>query len=79
MTTYQRREITTTRVEYRVPAEFPLGAAWVEVYKAVAAVHAELHEAGELTEGRDAADNRIRIAPGDDEIVVSFETRGVTR
>lgn len=71
MTTYSRRELVTTRVEYRIPA-WPGGAAWVEVYKAVAAAHAELRAAGELRDGQDAPDDRIWIVSADEEIVVWF-------
>lgn len=75
MATYERRVLEIRRVEYHVPASAPWGAAWTEVYKAVAAIHEELREAGELREGEDAADDRITMEPRDDVIVVSYEQR----
>ena len=73
MATYERREVTTVRVEYLVPAEDRWGACWVGVYKAVAAAHAELREGGEGGAAVAAADDRIRIFPHDEMIVVSFD------
>lgn len=73
MATYTRREVTTRTVEYLVPAPWPAGACWVEVYKAVNAAHQELAEAGRIGRGDEAPDSMIRIKAVDDEISVSFD------
>jgi hypothetical protein len=75
MATYERWELQINRVEFRVPAEAPWGAAWVEVYKAVAVARAELVALGVIEEGRDAPGDMISIAPGDDCVIVSYERR----
>lgn len=75
MATYERRVLTVERVEFHVPAEPPWGADWTQVWRAVAEIHAELREAGELQEGQDAADDRIAMEPRDNVIVVSYERR----
>lgn len=73
MATYDRRRLEITRIEFHVPAPAPWGAAWTEVMKAIHAAVAELHESGELPEAAEPADNVIAIAPGDDEVIVSYE------
>lgn len=73
MATYERREVTTRVVEFVVPAEHPYGACWVELYKAVAAAHQELVEAGRIKAGSDAPDDMIRILPGDADVVVQYD------
>lgn len=75
MATYDRRELHITRVEYHVPAPAPWGANWTQVMGAIHAIVAELHEAGELPEAAEPADNVIAIAPGDDSVIVSYELR----
>lgn len=75
MATYSRTELHVTRVEFHVPAPPPWGATWVEVAKAVNAAIAEIVEAGELAEGAQPSDDLISVAPGDDDVVVSYELR----
>ena len=75
LATYGRRELHTTRVEFHVPAPAPWGAAWVEVYKAVSAAIAEMREAGLLGVNQEPSDDRIAIAPGEESVIVSYETR----
>lgn len=75
MATWGRREFTTVRVEFAVPATPAFGACWVEVQKAIAAAEAELRQRGLLKEGESAWDDQIRIEPGDDEIVVFYERK----
>lgn len=73
MATYSRRERTTVRVEFPVPAERPYGASWAEVMKAIHAAHVELWDAGVVEQDRDASDGTIWLLPGDDEVVVYYE------
>lgn len=77
MATYSRRERTTKRVEFVVPAAQPWGAAWVEVWKAVRAAHVELEDMGRIKPGSDAPDDAITITPDDDAVIVSFESSTV--
>lgn len=63
MATYERREVTTTYVEYVLPSP----ANWAEIGKATAAVNQELGE--ERARWDDAAWFEAR----DDEIVIRFE------
>jgi hypothetical protein len=77
MASFHRQTRTTTRVEYIVPASPRWGACWVEVMKAVRAAHAELGEEGRIIPGNDAPDDMITIAPGDECVVVSYETEQV--
>lgn len=79
MATYDRWIRTIENVEYTIPADQPYGAAWVEVYKAVHAIHEELRAAGEIGVDEEAPDDRIRILPGEDEIVVFYERSRRTR
>lgn len=75
MATYERREVTTTRVEFDVPASSPWGACWVEVQKAIAAVIEEMRTAGTLGLAEVPSDDRIRVTPGDEKIIVSYEIK----
>lgn len=63
MAIYERREVTTTHVEYVLPSP----ACWGEIGKATAAINAELGE--ERAHWDDAAWFEAR----DDEIVIRFE------
>jgi hypothetical protein len=74
MATYSRREVHTTRVEFLVPAAWPEGACWVEVQKAISAAIQELQANGLLGQDETPSDNQIRIRPGDEDVVVYFET-----
>lgn len=73
MATYERREVTRTRVEFVVPAAEPWGACWVEVMKAIRAATNELVMTDQLADGAEPADDAIQIRPGDDAVVVSYE------
>lgn len=72
MATYSRREIHTIRVEYPVPSG-AYGACWVEVSKAVEAATQELVSLGLLEDGRQPADDAIKIRPGDEDVIVYFD------
>lgn len=76
MATYGRREVTTTRVEFPVPAEPPYGACWAEVMKAIRAAHQELWTAGLVPENQDAPDDLIKVTVSDDEVIVYYERSG---
>ena len=75
MATYSRREVHTTRVEFIVPAPYPDGACWVEVYKAVAAATNEMRERGLIADVDEPADNELFVSPGDSEVIVAFVLR----
>jgi hypothetical protein len=75
MSTISRYVVKTERVELHVPAPEPIGACWVEVYKAVRMAHQELVDLGELDEGADAADDQIMISAGVNTIIVNYERR----
>lgn len=80
MATYSRRELHITRVEFTVPAEPPWGATWVEVAKAITAATNEIRAADGLEPDEVLADDRISVAPyNEDEIVVSYELRARMR
>lgn len=64
MATYTRREVTTRRIEWAVPALPPYGASWAEVKKAFDAAEAEL--------GWEPFDDEIVVLPGDDEVIISI-------
>lgn len=76
MATWSRRETTVRRVEFVVPALPPWGAVWAEVMKAGDAALTEMHEAGLLPNG--PVDDTLRIRPGDDEVIVSYEDTRTT-
>lgn len=78
MATFTRRTVTTVRQEFVVPAPPPYGAAAAEVEKAWAAAQQAYWKAHETPAGGPLPDNAISFAPGDDEIVLSFEIRSVT-
>lgn len=80
MATYTSRMVTSTRHEFVVPADRPWGACWAEVMKAIRAAHAELWDKGLVEQDKDAADNVIRILPGDEDVVVFYvlESDGVS-
>lgn len=78
MATYSRRERTTKRVEFVVPTPPPWGADWAQVMRAIHAAHAELADAGRIKPGSDAPDDLIRISPGDEDVIVSYEVETVT-
>lgn len=73
MATFSRREVTTRRVEFLVPAVPPYGASWVEVMKAIHAATAELVALGLLAEHAEPAGDQIWIRPGDEDVAVVFE------
>ena len=75
MATYDRSELQITRIEFRVPAPAPWGAAWVEVQKAISVATQELRESGVLGPDQTPSDDQISIAPGDDCVIVSYENR----
>lgn len=75
MATWSRRERVTRTVEYLVPAGRPFGACWTEVFQAVHQAERELRNAGRIPEGREPSDDQIRVLPGDDEIIVSYEIK----
>ncbi|MGW6602277.1 hypothetical protein [Streptomyces sp. NPDC055036] len=64
--------ITSFRREFIVPAERPWGAAYIEVYKAVAVAESAYREAHGLTETAVLPDDALRMTTGDDAIVISF-------
>lgn len=73
--TFERREVTTRRVEFHVPTHEPWGACWAEVDKAMDAALTELREKGELAEYDIPSDDRIRIHGTDEAIVVAYDIR----
>lgn len=75
MATFTRRTITTVRQEFVIPAQPPYGAASAEVGKAWAVAEREYRQHHGLREEERLADDAITFRPGDDEIVLSFETR----
>lgn len=70
---YTRRTITTVRQEFIVPVG-PYGASSAEIGKAWAVAEREYRSLHKLTAEESIADNAIVFRPGDDEIVISFET-----
>ncbi|ANZ35295.1 hypothetical protein BBK82_03570 [Lentzea guizhouensis] len=79
MSTIHRQERTVHFVEQVVPVDPAWGACWVEVYKAVSALVAEMRATGRLGETQEPADDAIRFRITDDEIVAYYETIKVTR
>jgi hypothetical protein len=75
MATWSRREHVTRRTEWAVPAAPPFGACWSEVVQAIGRAERELRDAGRIPEGREPDDTQIRVLPGDDEIVIYYETK----
>ncbi len=77
MATYTSRYVTTTRVEFRVPAPEPWGADLDEVMKAVAAADQSRKNRAELNCDERIANSPISVRPDDDAIVISYELRRV--
>jgi hypothetical protein len=75
MASYSRRTLTVTREEFTVPAG-PHGAPAAEIAKAWNAAERMYRNAHGLAEDAALADNALVFRPGDDEIVISFETEG---
>lgn len=73
MPTYGRRERTTTRIEFVVPADPAYGASWIEVIGAVHAAQAEMRGTGLLRVDEEAAYDAIWVLPGDDAVIVYYE------
>ncbi|MDX3516242.1 hypothetical protein PV755_46430 [Streptomyces caniscabiei] len=73
MADFTRRTITTVRQEFVVPVG-PYGAPSAEIGKAWAVAEREYRAAYGLAKEDPVADNAIVFRPGDDEIVISFET-----
>jgi hypothetical protein len=71
---FTRRTITTTREEFVVPVG-PYGAPSAEIGKAWAVAEREYRAVHGLTAEDSVADDAIVFRPGDDEIVISFETK----
>jgi hypothetical protein len=72
---FTRRTVTTIRCEFAVPVG-PYGAPSAEIGKAWAVAEREYRTVYELTQDDSVPDNAIVFRPGDDEIVISFETKG---
>ena len=75
MADFTRRTVTTIHAEFIVPVG-PFGAPSAEIGRAWAAAEREYRTVYGLAEGDSLADNAIVFRPGDDEIVISFETKG---
>jgi hypothetical protein len=73
MATWERREITSRRVEFHVPTNSPWGADWVQVQRAISAAISELRDRGLLAEDEQPSNDRIRLHGTDEAIVVSYE------
>lgn len=73
MADFTRRTITTVREEFVVPVG-PYGAASAEIGKAWAVAERAYRTAHGLAPEDSIADNSIVFRPGDDEIVISYET-----
>ena len=73
MAEFTCRRITTVREEFVVPVG-PYGASAAEMGKAWAVAEREYRAARGLSQEDSVADNAIVFRPGDDEIVISFET-----
>jgi hypothetical protein len=73
MADFTRRTITTVRREFVIPVG-PYGAPSAEIGKAWAVAEREYRGLHGLTAEDSVADNALVFRPGDDEIVISFET-----
>jgi len=73
----RRQERTVRYVEQVVPVHPVWGACWGEVYKAVAALTAEMRSTGRLGETQEPSDDAIRFRITDEEIVAYYETTEV--
>ncbi|MFJ8798471.1 hypothetical protein [Streptomyces sp. NPDC102487] len=77
---FTQRTILVTRREFAVSADTAYGANHAEVGKAWTSADRAYRETHGLPEGGNAIpDNAIAFFPGDDEIVISFETEGPAR
>lgn len=70
--------MATVRYEYPVPAKPPFGAAAAEVAKAWAVADRDYRKERGIPESDSIPDNAISFTPGDDEIVISYETRSTS-
>ncbi|HSE05946.1 MAG TPA: hypothetical protein VLK35_17495 [Methylomirabilota bacterium] len=77
MADFTRRKITTVREEFVVPVG-PYGASAAEIGKAWAVAEREYRTQRGLSQEDSVADNAIVFRPGDDEIVISYETEDRT-
>jgi hypothetical protein len=68
----QRKELTTTCVEYWVPCDWRTGAYWTELMKAIFWATGELRKAGRVGDGEPASD-LLTIHPHDEHVIVRFE------
>ena len=68
MAAFERREVTSTRVEYRVPAVPHFGTGWAELVKAANAAIADAKARGVLV-----TDDTLWVVPEEEEVVVWFE------
>ncbi len=73
MSTVNRREVTTVRVEFQIPANHPYGACWNQVELAIKAAWRELREEARIAEEAEPPDDMIRVLPMDDAIVVYYD------
>lgn len=78
MATFTRRTITTVRQEFVVPADQAYGATSAEIGKAWSVAEREYRQHHGLREEEQLTDDAITFRPGDDEVVLSFETRSGT-
>lgn len=78
MATFSRRTITIVRQEFTIPAAPPHGAAAAEVGKAWSVAEREYRQTYGVPDDAALPDDALAFRPGDDEIVISFETRAGT-
>lgn len=79
MSDWFKRTKTVTRVEYVVPAHRPYGANWNEVLLAIDnAIDAARRGLG-VGADRPLSDDAIQVLPGDDEIIIYYQTEGDER
>jgi hypothetical protein len=78
MADFTRRTITTVREEFVIPVG-PYGAPSAEIGKAWAVAERAYRTANGLSQEDSIADNAIVFRPGDDEIVISYETEAADR
>lgn len=71
MSTYERHEIVTRHVEYRVPVWADHGVAVGDVHRALAAAKQEVVK--ERGETATAWDDWCRIVPGDECIIIRID------
>lgn len=74
MTTYYRREVCHTRVEFLVPAHWRDGAMWTDVAKVINTAVQEMRASGRLGPNQEPSDDAIKVRPGDGELIVFYET-----